>query len=47
MVEFQAADSRHPEGEICLKLVTTTVSHKGLLSYSQVEACRGLAWGHE
>ena len=47
MVEFQAADSRHLEGEICLKLVTTTVSHKGLLSYSQVEACRGLAWGHE
>lgn len=47
MVEFQETDSRRPEGEICLKLGATTVSPKGLLSYSQVEACRGLAWGDE
>lgn len=47
MVEFQETDSRRPKGEICLKLGATTVSPKGLLSYSQVEACRGLAWGDE
>lgn len=47
MVEFQAAAYRRPQGEICLELGATTVSPEGLLTSSQVEACRGLPWGHK